>query len=376
VGNDNHDPDGPEVGRMAWTQPVEHWLRRLLRSHPIPTRVIGSTMILVCLLMAVECAFRVVSKVEGNTNNLNSHLGKFYGEFHVFDARLGFVPPKNRCFRHLLMGPNGPIYDVTYTLDKCGRRVTPVAAGPGRNRFLLFFGCSFTFGEGVNDDECMPAQVDRLTSDYVTYNYGLPGYGPQQTLVKLEDPDFLAEVNEKNGILIYTFISSHVNRAVGSMTVFTQWEEHFPFYEITDDDQLDLRGDFSSGRPVKNFIYRLLGKSRTLNHFKFDWPLYYGPRDWALTARILGEAKKKFNTLFPNCPFYVLIFPGFCSPQMIPLFQQYGIRVLDYSKMYDFTQPRFWLTGNGHPSPQGYSSVAARLVRDLGIAKHPERSRP
>jgi hypothetical protein len=72
------------------------------------------------------------------------------------------------------------IYDVTYTIDADGLRI---AAGldenPHDNRCMLFFGCSFTFGEGVDDHEAMPYVAGTL-ANLRAYNFGFPGYGPHQ----------------------------------------------------------------------------------------------------------------------------------------------------------------------------------------------------
>ena len=44
------------------------------------------------------------------------------------------------------------VYDVAYRFDDHGRRIVPFDdANP--ERFLIFFGGSRTFGEGVNDDD-------------------------------------------------------------------------------------------------------------------------------------------------------------------------------------------------------------------------------
>ena len=49
------------------------------------------------------------------------------------------------------------VYRATYTTDALGRRATPRPANA--ERAILFVGCSFTFGLGVNDDETLPWHV-------------------------------------------------------------------------------------------------------------------------------------------------------------------------------------------------------------------------
>ena len=65
------------------------------------------------------------------------------------------------------------IYKVTYTINAVGIRQTPQSdAGPP----AFFFGDSFTFGEGVDDADSLPAWFAKISGDEV-FNLGVPGYG-------------------------------------------------------------------------------------------------------------------------------------------------------------------------------------------------------
>ena len=50
-------------------------------------------------------------------------------------------------------------FEATYTLDSEGLRTT-VTPQEGKPRgCIVFFGCSFTFGDGVDDADTLPSQV-------------------------------------------------------------------------------------------------------------------------------------------------------------------------------------------------------------------------
>src|SRR5262245_8045495 len=71
------------------------------------------------------------------------------------------------------------IYDVVYTTGADHFRAVPAADHP--ERCVLLFGDSFTFGEGVNDDETSAAQIIIKSKGKVTAkNFGVAGWGPHQ----------------------------------------------------------------------------------------------------------------------------------------------------------------------------------------------------
>lgn len=88
------------------------------------------------------------------------------------------------------------IYDVRYTIDDQGRRVTPGAgAGLGRAR-VNFLGDSGTFGEGLPDDQTVAAQLQARLPQTDVHNLAMSGYGMHQALLLMEDaPTVQGKVN-------------------------------------------------------------------------------------------------------------------------------------------------------------------------------------
>ncbi len=54
---------------------------------------------------------------------------------------------------------------------------------------VILFGCSFTFGAGLNDNETFSYKLSKYTGRNV-YNRGLSGYGVQHMLYMLNDSDY------------------------------------------------------------------------------------------------------------------------------------------------------------------------------------------
>jgi hypothetical protein len=262
------------------------------------------------------------------------------------------------------------VFEATYSTDEYGRRVTPVEDTEAREHFLLFFGDSFAFGQGVNDDETLPFYMAQMAPKYRPYNYGVMGYGPQGMLAKLQEHRIAAEIDAKPGVLIYLMINDHFARAVGSMNVHNAWGSRMPFYVMDAQDRLLRKGDFTSGRPWGAWVYRGLGTSQILRYFGVNLQGRITDHHVAITARIIEESRDVFRTKFTSERFYVVLFPGHKETRrLIPTLQAAGIAYLDYVDLYDVQQEGFEIKNDGHPTAKAYRALAARLAEDLRIGE-------
>ena len=107
-------------------------------------------------------------------------------------------------------------YSATYTTDMRGLRIAPPERGQRSEKTILFFGGSFTFGEGVNDEETMPYRTGgKFQGKYRISNFARGGYGPHQMLVSLERGLVEELVDVPPKYAIYQSILPHVQRAAG-----------------------------------------------------------------------------------------------------------------------------------------------------------------
>jgi hypothetical protein len=286
----------------------------------------------------------------------------------IADPVLGHTLPPNAQITDTKELGGKRLYQATYTTDAYHRRITPMTHREQRRNFLLFFGCSMTFGLGVNDNETMPFYVAQYASRYRPYNYGVSGYGPHYMLAQLQRGNLTEEVNENHGIALYTFIDHHIDRAIGTMRVYNQWEEHAPFYTLDAHDRLVRQGDFTSGRPLVSFLYWVMGRSQILQYYNITFPVRIREEHIRLTARIIAEARTALHQQFPSAEFYVLLYPGVRrGPDLIPYLAQAGVKYLDYSSLIDWPHQGMTQADGAHPTAQGHRIVAAQLAKDLGI---------
>lgn len=321
----------------------------------------------VLLLFGIEGIFYLINTYGQGSNEVFWNAGS---DIYREDDILGYKPTANTQVNSIRKRNDETIYDVIYSTDQYNRRITPVQNPKGRNKYILFFGGSFTFGDGVNDDETLPYYVGQLASGYQPYNYGFSGYGSQQMLAKLQSQNFRQEVEEDQGIAIYVFIDDHVQRSIGSMRVYNQWGRVMPFYTLNSDNNLVRKGNFTSGRPLLSTLYIIIGKSQTANYFNVNIPPRLTERHIELTAKIIESSRDTFTKEFDSDNFFVLFFPSVSgqADKIIPYLEKARINYLDYSTLYTRNRSDLWIEGDAHPSTKGYKIVANKLVEDLKLA--------
>jgi hypothetical protein len=103
--------------------------------------------------------------------------GNYNDNYFAQDKDLGYALNRSkRSVRSIKKKKSDgtPIYDVSYQLNELGLRDTP---HNGDKFPVFFFGDSFTFGEGVDDDDTLPAQFAKATGRKVL-NFALHGWAP------------------------------------------------------------------------------------------------------------------------------------------------------------------------------------------------------
>lgn len=156
------------------------------------------------------------------------------------DALLGWKLRPSQVVRAIATLPGKTVYDVTYTIDASGHRLTPpLAAGNSAHECVFFFADSFVFGEGVEDQESLPYQFGRLTDGRVRIiNFAAPGYGAEHMLAILERGELSGRPPCEPTHVIYVALPHHVLRAAGK----TPYSTHGPRYRLRPDQQPEYAG--------------------------------------------------------------------------------------------------------------------------------------
>ncbi len=249
-----------------------------------------------------------------------------------------------------------PQFRVTYTIDSEGCRVTPtpeVSRGE-----ILITGGSFTFGYGVEDDECFPARLAREHwPTYKIQNHGVSGYATSHAYLIVSDA--LQRAGELPKVVIYAMILDHVRRNYlreswvshisqcvslrGQAVDSTKARRGHPHFELVDGDLVD-RGviDLKDAVP--------------------DEPcLCY--TELMLTKAFLDGMNRQCSA--KGIPFVVVLLPeNRINDRVLPIVQEIlgtlRIPCLDLSGM-----PLETLRGDGHPSPKTHRRFAEAIADSL-----------
>jgi hypothetical protein len=309
-----------------------------------------------------------------------------YTEKEIFlaDDVLGYRPAAARRIGHRSYGGDRLLYNVTYTLDDHGLRI---ASPPTNQRAdslpcVVFFGDSFTFGEGMMDEQTMPYQVwRRLAPRYQTVNFGFLGYGPHQMLATLEQGRVASDSHCRPSHIVYQAIPSHVSRAAG----LEAWDHHGPRYGWRPDGRIAQQGHFDDVRPATPLQWLRVGH-RQLHGRLQGWleasVLYrtllnshrpVTPEDVALFAAIVSSAKQTASRLYPGVTFQVLFWDydddAEVGEQVLSQLRAQGVVVHPMSTIlpgFPATRALYEISPyDRHPNAQAHAMIADFIAREL-----------
>ena len=259
------------------------------------------------------------------------------------------------------------LYDVTYTIDAQGARVTPGSVDSGPTYIVM--GDSYAFSEGVNDDETAASQfAQRLKPPAHVVNFGVPGWGATHQVRALETGLFDKAVIGKVAAVIVWVTPPHLERVTGDAS----WLANAPRYDFGPDGKLYYAGTFAEYR----WTHPLAGLgwlART--HFRFVRRLGNAAMEReqarlyvALTARLKELVEERYYA-----PLILLSNGPEASPpdqpdlQYLPAFD--GLRAIGapvISVRNLLGPPSGWgpyfIPHDGHPTPLMNRLVADALV--------------
>ncbi len=327
---------------------------------------------IIAVLIGLVSCFVLISAIEGCLRIFKSRVVRIeieYPDMYYEKYDFGVKKPRLGINKSTSISKKTgkTIFDVVYSADEYGRRITPLKNRIQRNKFVLFFGGSFTYGQGVEDNQTLPFGVGNKAPQYTSYNYGFHGLGPFDILAKIENINFHKEVKEKNGILIYTYIDGHIHRTVGSMVVMG-WMSDGVYYQHNHKGLVRC-GSFETGRPILTAIYKTLNKSEILKVLKINFPITFKDRHIILVAETIAKMQKEFKKKYPYSSFYVLIYPGSRhGNKLMEYLDEQNILYLNYTKLFNASEPRYYLAEEDlHPSPLAYQTISEKIIEDLNL---------
>ena len=204
---------------------------------------------------------------------------------------LGFRPAPNSEAVATATFDGRPVYKQTYHIDAEGGRVTPPAP-PGADLYL-FLGDSFMFGQGLRDDETLPAQFAKANGVRAV-NLSAPGNAPNHLVRAFEAGLLDGYIDKPVKAVVVWIIPAQLARTTGDGS----WLGTSPRYELVD-GKLVHTGTFTEYR----FSHPLEGAKYYLGEiFPFVEAIGQEQRQAeqlrlfvAMMAELQQYARKKFN---------------------------------------------------------------------------------
>ena len=303
------------------------------------------------------------------------------GTFFKNDQVRGYAIAENAKTSSKLIIGNKVVYDVIYTTNQDGLRISPhdtnlyIRNQKKDFKNVFFFGCSFTLGEGVNDDETLPYLFEEKSAgEYRSYNFGSPGYGPHQMLRILETGLLDSIITDrKPSIAIYQALMEHIPRASGKYPYFL-WDVNGPHYELTSSGQVEYAGKFNDSfiSKIKYKLYRQLAKSYLLSRNAWmkrliGWDI--NKSDIDLFVKIIIKSKQIFTTKYGG-DFYVLIWSDdsenykYVTSKLAENNIPFITTDMIFNK-YDDPKEKYRLKLDNHPTELAYERIAQYLLSYL-----------
>jgi hypothetical protein len=237
---------------------------------------------------------------------------------YVQDDLLGWAPAKGMHATSIELGPGGlfhqpagVLFDVKYTIDSDGLRIAPPYRQDDLLGAVLFFGCSFTFGEGLQDNQTLPYQVGAQSGGrYRTFNLAFNGYSPIQMLAAIDSGMLRRIADTTPRYVYYVAIPQHVWRVAGRIA----WIQHQPRYVLDASGGVQRSGYFEDYKPLskvlgirhgarqlkKSAIWRIL-ELRESGVTEDDMRLYLA---------LVRRSRDLLVAQYPGVQFRIILWPG------------------------------------------------------------------
>ncbi len=225
---------------------------------------------------------------------------------------------------------------------------------------VVLFGCSYTEGFGLRENETLSARLSDYTNRTV-YNNGFSGSGLSLIEMILSSEEVVKALPPNAEYIIYTFINDHIRR----MYTYRSWsfaQEMFPRY-VKRNDGIELK--YPS--PSLNWLYRTF-IHRTIEEYIAIYRACNSQTDEYFFRRIIKRIDDKIKNNFKQAKFVILYYdvPGYYE------IIENSIKELNLNiillNVYDFIpnidDEKYWQE-DGHPSAEAWEVIVPKLVEKL-----------
>ena len=246
-----------------------------------------------------------------------------------------------------------------YTVEKLittPGELRPIVQMTSVKKPILLFGCSFTFGTGLKNEETLGFQLSKYT-DRVVYNYGIPGSSPKEMLFLLRHKE-LIPINIKPEYVIFVYIGDHVKRLY--MSGWPDSNYLMPDFKKTKNNTLTEK---KSAEFFKNL--RIIRIFKLYNSLRQQ----YSKESTDLLNLYFTECNNEIKKQYPNTKLVILIYNENGNENWKVL-ENNGITVINLSDLINknINSTEFRISEKDlHPNSKAWKTIIPALSEKLGL---------
>lgn len=268
---------------------------------------------------------------------------------------------------------NKKIFNVSYRIDKYGRRISTQPRIDKDLNYMLFLGGSFVSGQGVQDEETLPSQMAKWFPNYRMYNYGIPGSGLSTLYALTLMENLKKEINEPQGIVLYFYFDFDMNRLAQTLRGDGDFlSASQPELRENSDGGIQISSRSNLAFKIRKRFYDFLRKSYTLSYFNIDFPKP-SQRHFALFSRALSIMAQKYKSDYGAKEFIVVAYPnsGYYFPELKKKLEADKVRYIDFSdwRLGDIVEGRPYFQCDMHPTAESHKVFAKFLSKAITDSK-------
>lgn len=233
----------------------------------------------------------------------------------------------------------------------------PAGVEFGDKKPLVLYGCSYSFGYLLKENEAFAAKLSEITKRPV-YNYSISSKGIQNMLYFLEKDDHFGDFSEPEYV-IYTFIDDHVRRLFTPCNANDNIE--FIEYKTENNDlirkntPLKYLHSLYIFNKLQNFLY-----NKFLKHQKEN-------ENMDLVIKYFEKSKELLEKHCPNTKFIILLYPtgsnNYINSNKWSELEEKGFIILNINDLTqkDMTKSEYKLADNVHPNAAAWEIITKSL---------------
>ncbi len=225
---------------------------------------------------------------------------------------------------------------------------------PSNKHDIVVAGCSFTYGDSLNDDETFSSVLSKFTNRNV-YNIGISGGSPREILYILRNKNILNKlVDNPNNVeyFIYVFIGDHTNRLYYCNRPSAPF--FLPIKNYTQLKYLEIPTMLTCSN-LENYINLFLTYNRFYKNQNKLYELY------------IKEIKKEIENKFPGTKFIILTYEPMEEDIKCHLTDD-GIKIIDvqtFDKKLNTLE--YKIPNDVHPNAKAWQVIVPALAKELNL---------